>query len=113
VIVAEGVQGGGVLAQKRALWEASRRAGRGRSLKVTLDSWRDGGGKLWTPNTQAPISLPKMGLTGALWTIAEVTYRMGLSSGRTCELLMMGMEAFLPEPIVLQPQIGGVTGPEA
>lgn len=112
VIVAEGVAGGQELAKRRALWEASRRAGRGRALSVTVDSWRDGKGKLWEPNTLAPIEMPKLGLTGAVWSIAEVTYRLGLEAGRTADVTLMPMESFLPEPIKLQPVIGGVTPPE-
>jgi hypothetical protein len=38
-----------------------------------------------------------------------VTYRLGLEGGRTAELLLMPKEAFLPEPIVLQPQVPGLT----
>lgn len=108
VIVAEGVQGGKELAQNRANWEAARRAGRGRSVALTADSWRDAKGKLWTPNTLAPVSLPRLGLSRATWCLAEVTYRLGLSTGRVAEVLLMPPESFTPEPIRLQPIVGGV-----
>jgi prophage tail gpP-like protein len=108
VLVAEGVMGGLELAKNRALWEASRRAGRGRSVTLTADSWRDSKGKLWAPNTLAPVSLPSLGLTDATWCISEVTYKLAEGSGRTADLQLMPQEAFQPEPIMLQPQIGGV-----
>lgn len=108
-IVAEGVQGGPELAEKRALWEAVRRAGRGSQVGLTVDSWRDGKGKLWAPNTLAPVALPRLGLKQAKWLISEVTYRLDLQAGRIAEIKLMPREAFLPEPIVLQPQVLGVT----
>jgi prophage tail gpP-like protein len=107
-IVAEGVQGGLELAEKRALWEASRRAGRGEQVNITTDSWRDGTGKLWTPNSLAPVSSPALNLTDALLCIAEVTYRRALETGTTAEVLLMPRESFLPEPIQIQPLVGGV-----
>lgn len=111
VIVAEGVTGGLELARTRALWEASRRAGRGRAVSVTVDSWRDGKGKLWTPNTLAPISLPTLTLTDAKYCIATVAYKMDLEGGRTAEVTLMPRESFIPAPIRLQPLVGGVVGP--
>lgn len=113
VMVAEGVMGGLELAKKRAVWEAARRAGRGRSAVVTVDSWRDGKGKLWAPNTLAPVSLPSLGLTGAVWCISEVTFRLGERGGRTADVELLPQEAFQPEPIQLQPQIPGVIPPPA
>lgn len=108
-VVADQVIGGQDLAKKRALWEAARRAGRGQQVRITVDSWRDGKGKLWEPNTLAPVTLPRFKLKEAGLCIAEVTYRLGLESGRTADLLLMPKEAFQPEPIVLQPQIPGLT----
>lgn len=108
VIVAEGVQGGLELCKKRALWEAARRAGRGRTVNVTVDSWRDKAGKLWTPNTLAQVELPSLKLTGAKYLIAAVTFEDGLGSGQVARVTLMPREGFEPEPIQLQPQVGGV-----
>lgn len=112
-VVADQVIGGQDLAKKRALWEAARRAGRGKQVRLTADSWRDGAGKLWEPNTLAPVTIPRFKLKEAGLCIAEVTYRLGLDAGRTADLLLMPKEAFLPEPIVLQPQVPGLTPAEA
>lgn len=107
-IVAEGVPGGQELAQKRAIWEAARRSGRGRQIQLTVDSWRDGKGRLWEPNTLAPVTLPRLKVKESGLCIAEVTYRLG-SAGRTADLLLMPKEAFMPEPVMLQPQVFDVT----
>lgn len=105
-IVAESVSWGELVAGLRARWEAARRAGRGKQVRVTVDGWRDGKGKLWEPNTLAPVSSPRLQIKESGLCIAEVTYRLGLA-GRTAELVLMPKEAFLPEPIQLQPQVFG------
>jgi len=106
--VVEGVMGGQDLAQKRALWDCARRAGRGKQVRLTVDSWRDGKGKLWEPNTLAPMTLPRLKIKESGLCIAEVTYRLGLEGGRTAELVLMAKETFLPQPIKLQPTIADV-----
>lgn len=113
VTVIEGVPGSQDLAQRRATWDMNRRAGRGRAVRVTTDSWRDGKGKLWTPNTLAPVTLPRMKVKEKGLCIAEVVYRLGLNGGRTADVLLMPKEAFLPEPIVLQPVLFGLEPPPA
>lgn len=109
VIVAEGVGNTIEFAKKRALWEAARRAGRGRAVNVTVDSWRDGAGKLWTPNTLAPISLPTLALADARYCISTVTFKQDLEGGTTAEVTLMPRESFIPAPIVLQPTVPGAT----
>jgi prophage tail gpP-like protein len=112
VLVADAVFESQHLAEKRANWEASRRAGRGSVAAIVVDSWRDAKGKLWTPNTVAPIELPSLKLTGAKWLISAVTYRRSLQGGTTAEVILMPRESFLPEPVVLQPVLPGlVTAP--
>ena len=110
-IVAEGVFGGRDLCIARVKWEAARRSGRGLQVSITCDSWRDSAGMLWTPNTLAPVSLPRLKLPQTALCIALVTYRFALGSGRTAEVLLMPKEAFLPQPIVLQPLIPGLVSP--
>ena len=89
--------------ERRARWEIARRAGRGRQVRVTVDSWRDSAGNLWEPNTLAPIDVPGLAATDRLLVISEVTYLRDSEAGTTAELLLMPREAFLPEPIVLMP----------
>lgn len=102
-IITDAGTGGQVLAQARATWEASRRRGRGQVLRVTVDSWRDSAGKLWTPNSlvdidSATAKFPK----GSVGTIGEATYIRD-EQGTRCELVLMPPSAFLPEPVLLQP----------
>lgn len=100
--IAEAARGGFDICKVRANWEMARRAGRGFNARVVVDSWRDAAGVLWTPNTLAPLDLPKLKLEGVTWTIGEVTYHRGMG-GETAELLMMDPSAFVPEPILLLP----------
>lgn len=103
VIIAESGDSDFTVAKKRAAWEAVRRFGRSNQLHLTTDSWRDKGGQLWTPNTLARISLPRLKLQDANWIISEVTYSRNEESGTTADLVMMPPEAFYPQPILLQP----------
>ena len=103
-LIAEGGSVGVDLCQRRAAWEQARRAGRARAATFTVDSWRDSAGTLWTPNTLAPLSLGPLKLEDVTWLIGEVTYKRG-SEGSTAEILMMAPDAFMPEPIALQPTI--------
>jgi len=106
-IICEAVQGGIDLAQRRAVWEAQRRAGRGSIAQITCDSWRDGNGALWTPNTLAPVSLPSLRLAKATWLISEVTYRLD-ASGTHADLVLGPPTAFAPQPVQLQPVVAGI-----
>lgn len=85
---------------RRAMWEAARRYGRGHRLHVTTDSWRDKDGKLWTPNTLAPIDIPATKIVGKNWVIGEVTYIKD-EKGTRADLILMPPEAFEPEPKLL------------
>ncbi|ANN70919.1 phage baseplate assembly protein [Bordetella bronchialis] len=101
VVLSESMIGGSVIAQKRAQWEMSRRAGRSYAMRVETDSWRDVNGKLYTPNTLAPLILPTLKLgspqSPVPWLISEVTYKRGIA-GTTCDLILMPPEAFQPQP---------------
>jgi prophage tail gpP-like protein len=94
--------------EQRVKWEIARRFGRSRALHVTVDSWRDAAGKLWEPNTLAPIYLPALKLAKDKWLITEVTYNRSLDGGTTADLVMMPRSAFLPQPVVLLPSLAGV-----
>jgi len=105
------VYGGGLLAAATAIWRSARMAGRGERVVAIVDSWRDAAGKLWTPNTLVPVSLPRLQVKGETLCLSRVTYRFDLSAGRTSELELMPKSAFLPEPLQLQPLIPGAIGP--
>lgn len=91
--------------QQRADWEAARRFGRSRAVRVTVDSWRDSKGKLWAPNTLAQVALPRLGLAPTELLIAEVTFRAAMGTGTTAEVTLMPPAAFQPQPVVLQPAL--------
>ena len=103
-LIAENGSGGKDLADVRAVWESTRRIGRGFELRVTVDSWRDAAGTLWTPNTIIPIDLPSLKVPpiNNNWVLGEVTHSRD-SQGTRAELVIQPDIAFIPEPILLQP----------
>jgi prophage tail gpP-like protein len=86
----------------------NRSAGRGARVDVTTDSWRDAGGTLWTPNTLVPVDVPGLVLANKELLLAEVTYRYGDDGGTLADLVLMPAEAFLLEPIQLQPTLADI-----
>lgn len=108
-IISEGGAMGNDVAMKRAIWEAARRAGRSNVFTGTVDSWRDANGKLWTPNAIVPIEAPTLKLPqGTEWLLTFVALRRNDDTGTTADVVCMPKEAFLPEPILLQPLPGDV-----
>ncbi|WP_454825402.1 phage baseplate assembly protein [Paraburkholderia xenovorans] len=102
-IVSEQVQAGRNIAQERANWEAARRAGRSQMVHARVDSWRDGDGMLWTPNTLVPVALPFLKIPEETFMlISEVTYLLD-DDGTHAQLVLMPPDAFKPEPTILQP----------
>jgi len=98
ILIAETADVGMEICKLRARWEASRRAGRSSTLSLVVDSWRDKGGTLWTPNTLVPLDVATCKIPqGTMWTIGAVTYRRD-ENGTTAELTIMPPGAFLPEP---------------
>ncbi len=78
-------------------WEMNRRYGRSKHLQVTVDSWRDSAGTLWTPNTLIPINIPVFGLKNLLWLLSEVTYIKD-ERGTVAQMVIMPPEAFTVQP---------------
>lgn len=108
-IISEGGALGNDVAIKRAKWEVARRAGRSAQIAVTGDSWRDDGGKLWTPNAIVPIEAPALKLPATTdWLIGQVAFRRNMRDGTTADCLCMPKDAFLPEPFLLQPLRGDI-----
>lgn len=96
----------------KARWDLARRAGRAAVVTATLDSWRDAGGTLWTPNTVVPVEVPGNSAGSAL-ILSEVTFRRSNETGTTADVVLMPREAFVPEPIALNPvAMADVVGPE-
>ena len=102
-VVSEQHMDGQFLAVARARWEMARRFGRSQAVTVTVDSWRDSAGTLWTPNMLCPVDLPALKIAGQRWLIASVTYQRGLDGGTRAQLALMPPAAFQPEPSFVQP----------
>lgn len=90
------------VAKQRVQWEVARRYGRSQVIDVVCDSWRDGSGKLWTPNTLVRIKR-KSWQIGQIWLIAEVEFVRG-EDGSRAQITLMPPEAFKPEPLLLPMQ---------
>ncbi|WP_227105131.1 phage baseplate assembly protein [Chromobacterium rhizoryzae] len=102
-IIAETGDGADFAVSKaRGAWEAARRAGRSLQVNLTVDSWRDGFGRLWTPNTLVTVKAPSLRLQSVTWLVAEVTYRRD-ATGTHADLVLMPPQAFFPQPILLFP----------
>jgi prophage tail gpP-like protein len=102
-IIAEAPSGGQDVTRRRAVWERARRAGRGTHIDATVDSWRDGAGKLWAPNTIVPVSMPSWRQPeGLKRVLSQVRFERD-KSGTRARLELMPKAAFLPEPIQLLP----------
>ncbi len=108
-IVAEAGAVGAQITLKRAQWEAARRSGRGQQATVTVDGWRDSGGMLWTPNRLARFQLPRKKLADAQLLIGKVSFRMDARGGKTAQVTAMPRTAYLPEPVLIQPQVPDFT----
>lgn len=107
IIVSEQSRGGHSFAEMTAQWEAARRAGRGQSINVTVDSWRDKAGTLWAPNAVASIAMPALKLTTRAndWVIGSVSFVRDAERGTVADLVMMPKQAFQPQPLILIPSI--------
>ncbi|MDB5853297.1 MAG: hypothetical protein JWR22_1338 [Herminiimonas sp.] len=103
VVIAESGDSGFEILRRRTLWEVARRFGRSYPLSVTVDSWRDGAGTLWTPNTLVPVSLPALKIPDGKWIVSEVSYNQSPAGGTTADLVLMPPDAFLPQPVTLLP----------
>lgn len=98
-IIPDDGDAGFVTAEKRANWEHNRRFARSRMLRVTVTDWRDISGVLYRPNTQIQVNIPRLRIEWANWLIGEVTYRID-ETGTRCDLLVMPIGAFTPEPVI-------------
>jgi prophage tail gpP-like protein len=98
LILAEQGQNQNNLVPQRVQWEMARRIGRSQAVTITVDSWRDSAGKLWTPNFLADITIPSCKVSGT-WLISTVTYiRDG--QGTRADVTLMPPAAFIPQPAV-------------
>jgi prophage tail gpP-like protein len=89
------------IAQRKAQWMANRAWGRSYAARITVDSWRDRAGKLWTPNSLIDVHSPTLKIFNRQWIISEVSFckTPGPTAGTSAELVVMPKEAFSVEPV--------------
>ncbi len=102
VLVAEQNDLNFTVLKNRLGWEAARRYGRSKQIRVVADSWRDSAGMLWQTNALAPVDVPAAGVSGEVWLITEVSFLRD-ERGTRAELVLMPKEAFSVDPINLNP----------
>lgn len=100
-IISEQTQNGQPIAMQRLNWEKARRIGQSQSIEVTVDSWRDSAGKLWTPNYLVPVNIPSLKIISQTLVIGEVEFSRG-EDGTHAHMILMPPAAYEPEPNVLQ-----------
>lgn len=99
VIIAEG-QVTQMVAKRRAEWEATVRAARAATVRVTVQGWSQRpGGPLWDVNLVVPVKSRRLGLDGAM-LIVGVTYTHSLDGGEVTALELARPDAFKPKPSV-------------
>ena len=102
-IISEQMMLGQPIVHDRAVWERNRRFGHSQQINIRCDAWRDAQGQLWAPNHLAPLRIPQLKAADATWLIASVNYTRD-ETGQHAQLVMMPVEAFSPEPIVITNQ---------
>jgi prophage tail gpP-like protein len=85
------------IAEHRAAWEASIRAGRAASIAVDVTGWYQSTGRLWQINELVAITAPRVRLNGDRLLIAEITYTINDGSNRMTSLTLRRPEAYQPE----------------
>ena len=83
--------------ERRVQWEMARREGRAQAINVTVDSWRDSAGALWTPNWKIPVHLPSLKLSATTWLITQVEFNRD-ENGTRAELTLMPPDSMAPMP---------------
>lgn len=85
-------------AKNRAEWEATTRAARAATLRVTVQGWRQSDGSLWAPNRIVPVDVPALRAQGDM-LISQVTYRLD-QNGSRAQLALARADAYKPKPVV-------------
>jgi len=99
VIIAEQPEIASGLAQQRAQWEATVRAGRGVRATITVQGWRDSGGQLWIPNVTVPVTDEFQGLDNVTMLASRAKLILNEERGFVAELGITLPTAFTPQPM--------------
>lgn len=91
--------GGRAHAKARVEWEAAIRAGRSRTVTVTVQGWRQSNGDFWPVNRLARIVIPIWDIDGVM-LIREAVFSLSATDGTTTVLTLAHPDSFLPEPII-------------
>jgi prophage tail gpP-like protein len=94
----------GKWAQQRADWENARRFGRSYEVRIEVIGWRDGDGKLWTPNTLVNVKSANL-KSDADMIVVEATWRAS-AGGNTTVLTLMPPQGLQPAPFHFIPPTG-------
>lgn len=98
VITADG-QMTNSLAARRAAWEAQVRAGRSGKLLLTLPTWKQSSGALWTVNTIVSCDIPVFRVTpDQNLLIHEIEYKQSSEGGTTSVLHLIRDDSYAAEP---------------
>ena len=66
--------------KRRGKWQQLRRSGSGIAASVTVSTWRDAAGKLWSPPDLVPLSVPSEDLDMD-FALSTVTFQQGVGEG--------------------------------
>lgn len=88
-------------AERRAQWEAARRAARSKRLTVTVTGWRQDGnsGPLWRPNQLCPVKIPRLRVDAEL-LVNRARFIRSRDEGTLTILELVRADAFSLEPEV-------------
>ncbi len=88
------------LANARAQWEATVRAGRGESASVTVQGWKESPFEpVWPLNKLVHVKSSILGINGDA-LIAGVTFSRDIQSGTLTTLDLRNPKAFTPDPTI-------------
>lgn len=93
-------------AQRRADWEARRRAARAETVTASVLGWTQPDGALWPINALASVDAAPVGVRGDL-LISEVDFTKD-ARGEVTRLRLVRPDAYLPEPQAVVARGGGV-----
>lgn len=87
------------LAAKRAAWEAQIRAGRSGKLVLTLPTWKQSDGSLWSVNTIVSCDIPAFRITpDQNLLIHEIEYKQSSEGGTVSVLKLIRDDSYAAEP---------------